>query len=118
MGAPIAKRIDIRFVKNIGVNVGWFFLPFGILVITGASNAVNLTDGLDGLAIGPSMIAAGCFAFIAYLVGNAVFANYLPLNHIPRADELALPPRALGGAGIGFLWFNSPPPTVFMGDIW
>jgi phospho-N-acetylmuramoyl-pentapeptide-transferase len=116
MPAPLANTIAIPFVKTALLNIGWFFLLFGALVIVGASNAVNLTDGLDGLAIGPSMIAAGCFAFIAYLVGNAVFANYLQLNHIPRADELAVLLGAMVGASIGFLWFNAPPASVFMGD--
>jgi phospho-N-acetylmuramoyl-pentapeptide-transferase len=116
MPAPLANSIAVPFVKTTLLNIGWFFLLFGALVIVGASNAVNLTDGLDGLAIGPSMIAAGCFAFIAYLVGNAVFANYLQLNHIPRADELAVFLGAMVGASIGFLWFNAPPASVFMGD--
>jgi phospho-N-acetylmuramoyl-pentapeptide-transferase len=116
MRAPIANTIAIPFVKNVVLNVGWFFLPFGILVITGASNAVNLTDGLDGLAIGPSMIATGCFAFIAYAVGNANFANYLQLHHVPGADELTVFCGAMVGAGLGFLWFNAPPASVFMGD--
>jgi phospho-N-acetylmuramoyl-pentapeptide-transferase len=116
MPAPLANTIAIPFAKTALLNLGWFFVLFGVLVIVGASNAVNLTDGLDGLAIGPSMIAAGCFAFIAYLVGNAVFANYLQLNHIPRADELAVFMGALVGASLGFLWFNAPPASVFMGD--
>jgi phospho-N-acetylmuramoyl-pentapeptide-transferase len=116
MPAPLVNAIAIPFVKTALLNLSWFFLLFGVLVIVGASNAVNLTDGLDGLAIGPSMIAAGCFAFIAYLVGNAVFANYLQLNHIPRADELAVFLGALVGASLGFLWFNAPPASVFMGD--
>ena len=87
-----------------------------MLVIVGASNSVNLTDGLDGLAIVPTMIAAGCFAFIAYLVGNATFATYLQLYHIPHADELSVFCAAIIGAGLGFLWFNAPPAMVFMGD--
>jgi phospho-N-acetylmuramoyl-pentapeptide-transferase len=87
-----------------------------VLVITGASNAVNLTDGLDGLAIGPAMIAATAFAIIAYMVGNAVYANYLQLHHVPRADELMVFCAALVGASLGFLWFNAPPASVFMGD--
>ena len=116
MPGPLANSIAIPFVKTALLNIGWFFLLFGALVIVGASNAVNLTDGLDGLAIGPSMIAAGCFAFVAYLVGNAVFANYLQLNHIPRADELAVLLGAMVGASLGFLWFNAPPASVFMGD--
>ena len=116
MRSPLANSIAVPFFKNVLLNIGWFFLPFGVLVITGASNAVNLTDGLDGLAIGPSMIAAGSFAFIAYLVGNAVFANYLQLHHVPRADELTVFCGAMVGASLGFLWFNAPPASVFMGD--
>jgi phospho-N-acetylmuramoyl-pentapeptide-transferase len=116
MRSPLANSVAVPFFKNVLLNLGWFFLPFGVLVITGASNAVNLTDGLDGLAIGPSMIAAGCFAFIAYLVGNAVFANYLQLHHVPHADELTIFCGAMVGASLGFLWFNAPPASVFMGD--
>src|SRR5207248_6508183 len=82
MRQPLANTIAIPFVKGVLLNFGWFFVVFGVVVIAGASNAVNLTDGLDGLAIGPSMIAAGCFAFIAYAVGNASFANYLQLHHV------------------------------------
>jgi len=85
-------------------------------VIVGASNAVNLTDGLDGLAIVPVMIAGGCFALIAYLVGNTVFANYLQIHHVVGAGELSVFCGALIGAGLGFLWFNAPPAMVFMGD--
>lgn len=116
MRAPLANSIAVPFFKNVLLNLGWLFVPFGVLVITGASNAVNLTDGLDGLAIGPSMIAAGCFAFIAYLVGNAVFANYLQLHHVPGSDELTVFCAAMVGSSLGFLWFNAPPASVFMGD--
>ena len=116
MRAPLANTLAVPFFKNVLLNLGWFFIPFGVLVITGASNAVNLTDGLDGLAIGPAMIAAGCFAFIAYLVGNAVFSNYLQLHHVPHADELTVFCGAMVGASLGFLWFNAPPASVFMGD--
>jgi phospho-N-acetylmuramoyl-pentapeptide-transferase len=116
MPPPLSNAVAVPFFKNVLLNLGWFFLPFGVLVIAGASNAVNLTDGLDGLAIGPSMIAAGCFALIAYVVGNAVFANYLQLHHIPRADELTVFCGAMVGASLGFLWFNAPPASVFMGD--
>jgi len=91
-------------------------VPFSIVVMVGASNAVNLTDGLDGLAIVPVMIAAGCFALIAYLAGNAIFSNYLQINHVPGAGELAILCGAMIGAGLGFLWFNAPPAMVFMGD--
>src|SRR5271154_760682 len=116
MPPPLANAVAVPFFKNVLLNLGWFFVPFGVLVIAGASNAVNLTDGLDGLAIGPSMIAAGCFALIAYVVGNAVFANYLQLHHVPRADELTVFCGAMVGASLGFLWFNAPPAMVFMGD--
>ncbi len=116
MRQPLADTIAVPFFKNVLFDLGWFFLPFGVLVITGASNAVNLTDGLDGLAIVPAMIAAGCFALIAYIVGNAIFANYLQLHHVPGAGELAVFCGAMVGAGLGFLWFNAPPASVFMGD--
>ena len=114
--APLANALAVPFFKNVLLALGWWFVPFGVLVIVGASNAVNLTDGLDGLAIVPAMIAAGCFALIAYLVGNAVFANYLQLHHIPGAGELAVFCGAMVGASLGFLWFNAPPAMVFMGD--
>jgi phospho-N-acetylmuramoyl-pentapeptide-transferase len=116
MPPPLANAVAVPFFKTVLLGLGWFFLPFGVLVIVGASNAVNLTDGLDGLAIGPSMIVAGCFALIAYVVGNAVFANYLQLHHVPRADELTVFCGAMVGASLGFLWFNAPPASVFMGD--
>ena len=92
------------------------FVAFAVLVMVGASNAVNLTDGLDGLAIVPVIIAAAVFGLIAYLVGNTIFTNYLYLHHVPRAGELAVLLAALVGAGLGFLWFNAPPAMVFMGD--
>jgi phospho-N-acetylmuramoyl-pentapeptide-transferase len=116
MRQSMANTIAVPFLKNVLLNLGWFFLPFGVVVIAGASNAVNLTDGLDGLAIGPAMIAAGCFAFIAYVVGRADFSNYLQLHHVPGAGELAVFCAAMVGAGLGFLWFNAPPASVFMGD--
>jgi phospho-N-acetylmuramoyl-pentapeptide-transferase len=114
--APLANSIAVPFLKNVLLIFGWFYLPFGVLVITGASNAVNLTDGLDGLAIGPAMIAAASFAIITYLVGNAVYANYLQLHHVPHTDELMVFCGAMVGASLGFLWFNAPPASVFMGD--
>ena len=116
MRQPLANSVAVPFLKNVLLNLGWFFVPFGVLVIAGASNAVNLTDGLDGLAIGPAMIAAGCFAFIAYVVGRADFSNYLQLHHVAGAGELAVFCAAMVGAGLGFLWFNAPPASVFMGD--
>jgi phospho-N-acetylmuramoyl-pentapeptide-transferase len=113
---PLASGLALPFFKSILVELGWFFIPFSVIVMVGASNAVNLTDGLDGLAIVPVMIGAGCFGFIAYFVGNAVFADYLQVLHIPGAGELAVFCGALVGASLGFLWFNAPPAMVFMGD--
>jgi phospho-N-acetylmuramoyl-pentapeptide-transferase len=113
---PLANTVAVPFFKNVLVDLGWFFVPFGVCVMVGTSNAVNLTDGLDGLAIVPTMIAAGCFAFIAYMVGNLNFATYLQLHHIPHADELTVFCGAMVGASLGFLWFNAPPAMVFMGD--
>jgi len=113
---PLASTVAVPFLKDVLVDFGWFFVPFAVCVIVGTSNAVNLTDGLDGLAIVPIMIAAACFALIAYLVGNAVFANYLQLHLVPGTGELAVLCGALVGASLGFLWFNAPPAMVFMGD--
>ncbi|MEX2648620.1 MAG: phospho-N-acetylmuramoyl-pentapeptide-transferase [Alphaproteobacteria bacterium] len=113
---PLARGLTVPFFKDVLINLGWLFVPFAVLVMVGASNAVNLTDGLDGLAIGPIVIATGCFGFIAYLVGNSVFANYLQVPFVPGAGELAVFCGALLGAGLGFLWFNAPPAMVFMGD--
>ena len=109
-------HLAVPFFKDLLINLGWFFVPFAVLVMVGASNAVNLTDGLDGLAIVPVMIAAGCFALISYLVGNTVFAEYLQVHYVPGTGELAVFCGALVGASLGFLWFNAPPAMVFMGD--
>ncbi|MFQ5983889.1 MAG: phospho-N-acetylmuramoyl-pentapeptide-transferase [Alphaproteobacteria bacterium] len=114
--APLASALAIPFLKEVLVDLGWFFVPFAVVVMVGASNAVNLTDGLDGLAIVPIMIAAGCFAVISYLVGNTVFATYLQIPLVPGTGELAVLCGALVGASLGFLWFNAPPAMVFMGD--
>jgi phospho-N-acetylmuramoyl-pentapeptide-transferase len=116
MRQPLANTVAVPFLKNVLLDLGWGFIPFGMLVIAGASNAVNLTDGLDGLAIVPSMIAVACFGFIAYVVGSLVFSNYLQLHHVPGAGELTVFCAAMIGAGLGFLWFNAPPASVFMGD--
>ncbi len=112
----VAQHLAIPYLKNVLIDLGLLYLPFAILVLIGASNAVNLTDGLDGLAIVPIMIAAGCFALISYLVGNAVFASYLQVVPVPGAGELAVFCAAMIGAGLGFLWYNAPPAMVFMGD--
>ncbi len=111
-----ATRLAIPFFKNIFPDLGLIYMAFIMLVMVGASNAVNLTDGLDGLAIVPIMITGGCYALIAYLVGNAVFSSYLQIHFVPGAGELTVFCAALIGAGLGFLWFNAPPAMVFMGD--
>ncbi|WP_225767203.1 phospho-N-acetylmuramoyl-pentapeptide-transferase [Inquilinus sp. Marseille-Q2685] len=108
--------VAIPFLKDVMVELGILFFPFAMLVMVGASNAVNLTDGLDGLATMPVIIAATCFGLIAYLAGNVVFAGYLQIHHAPGAGELAVFCGALIGGALGFLWFNAPPAMVFMGD--
>ncbi len=117
LGRPqFATSLTFPLFKELVINLGWFFVLFGAFIIVGAGNAVNLTDGLDGLAIGPVMIAAGTFVGIAYLVGNAVFADYLQIHFVPGTGELAVICGAVIGAGLGFLWFNAPPASIFMGD--
>ena len=116
MTPPLSFGLAVPFFKDTLVNLGWFFIPLVVLVIVGSSNAVNLTDGLDGLAIVPVMIAASSYALIAYLVGNSVFSSYLQIHGVPGTGELAVFCGALVGAGLGFLWFNAPPASVFMGD--
>lgn len=113
----LATSYAVPFVKDFLLPLGLpLYLLAGVLVLVGASNAVNLTDGLDGLAIVPSMIAAASFGFIAYLVGNAIFADYLQVHYVPGTGELAVFCAGLIGAGLGFLWYNAPPAAVFMGD--
>jgi len=112
----LSGAVAVPFFKTLLVPLGWGFLLFGGLVIVGASNAVNLTDGLDGLAIVPVIIAALTFALIAYLVGNIKFADYLQLHYVTGTGELSVFLAALVGAGLGFLWYNAPPAMVFMGD--
>jgi phospho-N-acetylmuramoyl-pentapeptide-transferase len=112
----LQTHLAIPLLKGVLLNLGWFFVAFAVFVMVGASNAVNLTDGLDGLAIVPVMIAAGCFALIAWLVGNTVFAGYLQVHYVAGTGELAVFCSALVGASLGFLWFNAPPAMVFMGD--
>ncbi len=114
--APFSSSLTFPFAKGFLVNLGWFFIPFACVVVVGAGNAVNLTDGLDGLAIVPIMIAAASFGVIAYLSGNAVFADYLQIHFVPGTGELAVVLGAVVGAGLGFLWFNAPPAAIFMGD--
>lgn len=114
--ANYATGMAIPFFKEVLLPLGWFFVPFALAVIVGSSNAVNLTDGLDGLAIVPVMITAVCFSIIAYLAGNQIFSNYLQIHYIPGAGEIAVFCGAIVGASLGFLWFNAPPAMVFMGD--
>jgi phospho-N-acetylmuramoyl-pentapeptide-transferase len=113
---PHSHSLLFPFVKGAALNLGYFFIIFGGLVVVAAGNSVNLTDGLDGLAIVPVMIAAGCFGLIAYLVGNQTFSDYLFINFVPGTGELSVVCGALIGAGLGFLWFNAPPAQIFMGD--
>ena len=113
----MTTTLTFPIFKEAAIQFGWFFPIIGMLVMMGASNAVNLTDGLDGLAIVPTIICAGVFALIAYLVGNRIFADYLQLHPVQGVGELAVFCSALIGAGMGFLWFNAPPAAVFMGDI-
>jgi len=114
--AELSTSLALPFFKDLLLPLGLMFVPLAIIVMVGASNSVNLTDGLDGLAIGPIIIAASAFALIAYLVGNSVFSNYLQIHFVPGAGELAVYCGALVGAGLGFLWYNAPPAMVFMGD--
>lgn len=114
--APFATSVTFPFFKDFVVDLGWLFIPFACVVMVGSGNAVNLTDGLDGLAIVPVMIAASTFGVIAYLSGNAVFADYLQIHFVPGTGELAVVLGAVIGASLGFLWFNAPPAAIFMGD--
>lgn len=108
--------LALPFFKDLLVDLGWFYIPFAAFVMVGASNSVNLTDGLDGLAIVPVMICAGVFLIISYLIGNIVFADYLQVHFVRGTGELTIFCGAIIGAGLGFLWFNAPPAMVFMGD--
>jgi len=112
----VPTGLALPFFKELLINLGWFYVPFAVFIIVGAANAVNLTDGLDGLAIVPVMICAGVFLVISYLIGNAVFSEYLQVHFVPGSGELAVFCGAIIGASLGFLWFNAPPAMVFMGD--
>lgn len=112
----LATSVAFPVFKALLVDLGWFYLAFGAFVIVGAANAVNFTDGLDGLATVPVMIAAAAFGLIAYLVGNFVFSSYLQLHFVPGVGEVAVFCGAIIGAGLGFLWYNAPPAKIFMGD--
>ncbi len=114
--SDLTTNLYFPFFKNLVINLGWFFIPFYLFVIVGSSNAVNLTDGLDGLATVPVILVAGCFAFISYVSGNVIFAEYLLIPYIEGVGEVAVFCGAIIGASIGFLWFNAPPAKIFMGD--
>ena len=113
---PLSSSLAFPFFKDLLIDLSWFFVIFGAFVIVAAGNAVNLTDGLDGLAIVPVMVAAASFGLISYLSGNVLFADYLQIHYVAGVGELAVICGALIGAGIGFLWFNAPPAAIFMGD--
>lgn len=115
-GVSGSPTLAVPFFKDMLIDLGWFYLAFGAFVIVGASNAVNLTDGLDGLAIMPVIIASAAFGLISYLVGSAVYSQYLGLVPVQGTGELAIFCGTLIGAGLGFLWYNAPPAMVFMGD--
>jgi phospho-N-acetylmuramoyl-pentapeptide-transferase len=114
--SELSSSLTVPFFKNVIIPLGVLFVLVGVFVIVGAGNAVNLTDGLDGLAIVPVMIAAATFGLIAYLTGNTRFAAYLQIHYVQGAGELAIICGAIIGAGLGFLWFNAPPAMIFMGD--
>jgi phospho-N-acetylmuramoyl-pentapeptide-transferase len=113
----LGGMLDFPFFKGQGVNLGWFYVPFAMLVIVGTANAVNLTDGLDGLAIVPVMVSAVTLAILAYVAGNVKIATYLQIPHVKGAGELAVVSATVAAAGLGFLWFNTYPAQVFMGDV-
>jgi len=110
------KNLYLPFFKNLIINLGWFFIPFSVFIIVGSSNAVNLTDGLDGLATVPVILVAGCFAFISYVTGNIIFSEYLQIIYIQGMGEVSVFCGSIIGACLGFLWFNAPPAKIFMGD--
>ena len=110
------SNLYFPFFKNLIINLGWFFIPFSVFVIIGSSNAVNLTDGLDGLATVPVILVAACFAFISYVTGNVVFSDYLQIPYIEGTGEISIFCGAIIGSCLGFLWFNAPPAKIFMGD--
>ena len=110
------SNLYFPFFKNLILNLGWFFIPFYLFVIVGASNAVNLTDGLDGLATVPVMLVAACFAFISYVSGNIIFSEYLQITYLEGVGEASIFCGSIIGACLGFLWFNAPPAKIFMGD--
>ena len=115
--APVETQLIVPFFKNVALNLGWLFIPLTYFVIVGSSNAVNLTDGLDGLAIVPTAMVSGALAVFCYASGNRIFADYLGIPHVPGVGEMMVFCAAIVGAGLGFLWFNAYPAQVFMGDV-
>ena len=114
--ADLQNQLALPVFKDTLLNLGYFFIPFSMIVIVGSANAVNLTDGLDGLAIMPVMIASGALGVLAYSVGRVDFTEYLDVHYVPGTGELLIFCSALFGGGLGFLWYNAPPAAVFMGD--
>ncbi|MCA1958639.1 MAG: phospho-N-acetylmuramoyl-pentapeptide-transferase [Nitrospira sp.] len=112
-----STKLSVPFFKNFMPDLGWFYIVFAVLVIVGSSNAVNLTDGLDGLAVGPIMIAALAYTVVAYVTGHRLMSEYLLIPHIEGAGELAVFTASILGASLGFLWYNTYPASVFMGDV-
>jgi len=114
---PAETALIIPFFKGVSIPLGWFFIPFTVFVVVGSSNAVNLTDGLDGLAILPCVLISGALAIFAYAAGNMTFAKYLGIPYVPGVGEVVVLCGSIVGAGLGFLWFNTYPAQVFMGDV-
>jgi phospho-N-acetylmuramoyl-pentapeptide-transferase len=117
MHPGFSTQVTLPFLKTVSPNLGWWYVLFAAFVIVGASNAVNLTDGLDGLAIGPVIIAAAAYMIFAYVAGHVKIADYLQINYVAGSGEIAVFCGAMIGAGLGFLWFNAYPAQVFMGDV-
>ncbi|MDX1803706.1 MAG: phospho-N-acetylmuramoyl-pentapeptide-transferase [Alcanivorax sp.] len=115
--SPVDTQLIVPFFKSVAINMGWFYIVLTYFVINGTSNAVNLTDGLDGLAIMPTVLVGGALGIFAYVGGHAEFASYLKIPYVAGAGELTVISSALCGAGLGFLWFNAYPAQVFMGDV-
>jgi phospho-N-acetylmuramoyl-pentapeptide-transferase len=115
--SPVETQLIVPFFKSVAINMGWFYIVLTYFVINGTSNAVNLTDGLDGLAIMPTVLVGGALGIFAYAGGHAEFATYLQIPYVAGAGELVIISAALCGAGLGFLWFNAYPAQVFMGDV-
>ncbi len=117
MNPAFDKELAVPFFKNFTPNIGVFYVPLAVFIIVAASNGVNLTDGLDGLAIGPVMISAATFLLLSYAAGHAGISSYLSIKHLPDAGQLAIFCGAMVGGGLGFLWFNASPAELFMGDV-